>query len=144
MMEESVREGIERICNGLIVRLIHHYDHGEAEQAAALFVPDGVWVKSNIPYRGREAIVASFSVQPDRVMRHFTSNILVEVQDEERASVVTDYLAFVGRRADGNAEAPLDLPASLGEWRTSLVATADGWRIERHAGSRIFGRVVKP
>jgi len=142
-MDIDRRRHIEQDCRDLITALVHHYDHGAAEQAADLFVPDGLWVKSQVPYRGREAIIGSFAAQPaSLVLRHFTSNILVNVHDEQNASAVTYYLAFVGRRDETrpDAEIPLELPGSLGEWNDTFVATADGWRFARREGRRIFGR----
>lgn len=142
-MDAARRNAIEETCRGLVVALVHHYDHGRAAEAAALFTPDGVWVKSRIPYRGREAIVASFAAQPaSLVMRHFTSNILVTVADEANASAVTYYMAFVGHRGTGEADEALPFtgPGSLGEWRDRLVRTAEGWRFARREGSRVFSR----
>lgn len=142
-MNPEHRKRIEQECRDLITALVHHYDHGEAEQAAALFVEDGLWVKSQVPYQGRAAIISSFAAQPaPLVLRHFTSNILVTVHDERRASAVTYYLAFVGQRIQTNpdAELPLELPGSLGEWNDSFVATPEGWRFTRREGRRIFGR----
>jgi hypothetical protein len=140
MMDATLRTAIEETCRGLVVALVHHYDHGRAAEAAALFTPDGVWVKSRVPYHGREAIVASFAAQPPSlVMRHFTSNILVTVADETNASAVTYYMAFVaqGQRQDA---LPLTGPASIGEWRDRFVMTSEGWRFARREGSRVFSR----
>lgn len=143
-MDPAQQRSIEQTCRNLVIALVHHYDHGEAEAAAGLFVPDGVWVKSRVPYRGHAAIVASFAAQPaGLVLRHVTSNVLITVHDDAHATGVTYYLAYVGHRPEGapaDAELPFDGPASLGEWRDEFVATAEGWRFQRRDGRRVFGR----
>jgi len=141
-MDIERRLRIEHECQKLITQLVHHYDHGRAEQAAALFVPDGLWVKTGIPYRGRSEIIASFAAQPKTLLlRHFTSNVLITVHDEQNASAVTYYLAFVTNRdqADLDAEMPIELPKSLGEWSDTFVLTHEGWRFTRREGRRVFG-----
>lgn len=146
-METQRRRLIEQECRNLITALVHHYDHGEADRAAALFVPDGLWVKAGVPYQGRAAIVASFAKQPTTlVLRHFTSNVLVDVHDGENASAVTYYLAFVGDRGQSapDAEIPIELPRSLGEWNDTFVLTSEGWRIARREGRRVFSAGGRP
>jgi len=141
-MEIANRSRIEQECRNLITALVHHYDHGRAEEAAALFTANGLWVKTGIPYRGRAEIIASFAAQPKTLLlRHFTSNTLIDVKDEQNASAVTYYLAFVADRgdADGDGEMPIELPRSLGEWTDTFVLTSDGWRFSRREGRRIFG-----
>ena len=141
-MEIERRREIEQECRNLIAALVQHYDHGEAEQAATLFVPDGLWVKTGVPYRGSAAIIASFSKQPQTlVLRHFVSNTVVRVHDESSASAVTYYMAFVGDRGalPTDSELPIELPKSLGEWNDTFVLTDAGWRIAQREGRRIFG-----
>ena len=141
-MEIERRRQIELECRNLITALVHHYDHGEAEQAARLFVPDGLWVKTGVPYRGRAAIITSFANQPATlVLRHFTSNILINVHDGQNASAVTYYLAFVGDRGRSppDSEIQIEAPKSLGEWNDTFILTSEGWRFTRREGRRIFG-----
>jgi hypothetical protein len=141
-MDSEHRRQIEQACRNLIAALVHHYDHGEAGQAARLFVPDGLWIKTGVPYRGTASIIESFAKQPTTlVMRHFTSNIVVDVHDAENASAVTYYLAFIGDRGHlpADAEIPIELPRSLGEWNDTFVLTSNGWRFARREGRRIFG-----
>ena len=137
-MDIDERRRIEAACRDLIVRLVHHYDHKEAAAAADLFTPDGVWVKSRVAYKGRDAIIGSFEAgPPDLVMRHFTSNIRIVAEDENNASGVTYYLAFIGR---GDGIAQLEMPGSLGEWYDRFVRTENGWRFSSREGRRIFER----
>jgi SnoaL-like domain len=134
---------VEQQCRDLVTRLVHYYDHGDAEAAASLFIPDGTWVKSRVPYRGRAAIIDSFAAQPSNlVMRHVTSNILIDVVNGTYARGVTYYLAYVGRRDRDSSETelPLEQPGALGEWYDTFEETTEGWRFARREGKRIFGR----
>lgn len=127
-------------CENLVVQLTHAQDHDQAERAAALFIEGGVWVRSGVEHKGREAIIASF----DRggrevVVRHIVSSCLVEPAGPDRATAVTYYLAYVSTQASGPVRR-LETPASMGEWRDEFVRTPDGWRFSRREGKRIFER----
>jgi hypothetical protein len=142
-MDLARRRRIEEECRTLIITLVHHYDRGEAEASAKLFTPDGLWVKSQKPYRGHQEILDSFTAQPATlVLRHVTTNIHVTVHDEKNASAASYYLVFVGHRdsQQPDAELPLDHPGALGEWSDSFVLTDNGWRFTKREGRRIFGR----
>lgn len=127
-------------CEKLVVRLTHAQDHDEAELAASLFVPDGVWIRSGKPKRGRSEIVKSFDRGgQDVVARHIVSSCLVEVEDDTHARATTYYLAYVSRNAKmTDGVRPLPVPASLGEWHDRFVLTSEGWRFERREGKRVF------
>lgn len=139
--ESAAALAARRACEELITRLTHAQDHDQADTAAGLFLPNGVWVRSGVAHQGRDAIVRSF----DRggktvVVRHIVSSMLIDVVDEDHASGVTYYLAFANRDPGlaPDAVRRLEAPASLGEWHDSFERTAQGWRFARRAGTRIF------
>lgn len=139
-MEQMDRSSIEQTCRALVVALVHLQDHGEAEQAAALFTKCGVWHRAGQPIHGREQIHAMIAARPpNRLIRHLATTIKIDVVDARQATGVTYYLAYRHDAAtDLVLPVPLGNPFSIGEWHDTFVATADGWRLDSRETKRLF------
>jgi len=146
-MDANATRQIQEECRELVVRLTHHSDHGEHQQAVDLFTADGTWIRGGKPYTGRAEMLQSFARGTGTtVIRHFTSNIRIEVKDERSAAGVTYYIAFNHDPGTASPSLPLPLgpPFSLGEWHDSFVRTQAGWRFARREVKRLFQRVGEP
>jgi SnoaL-like domain len=142
-MDANEKRLIQGECRELVVLLTHHSDHGAHEQAVDLFTPDGTWIRGGKPFTGRAEMLKSFARgSGTTVIRHFTSNICIEVTDERTATGVTYYIAF--NHDPGTATPalplPLDAPFSLGEWHDRFVRTPAGWRFAHREVKRLFQR----
>ncbi|MFT3863272.1 MAG: nuclear transport factor 2 family protein [Solirubrobacterales bacterium] len=131
---------IAQACRELILTITQHVDHGEAEQAAALFAEDGVLARAGKEFSGREQLVAAYTDPPNRLVRHVNGGTVVNLLDADHATAVTYFIAY-RHEAEGEAvelPAPLGTPFSLGEWHDGLVRTEAGWRFSSRRTKRIF------
>ncbi|MGA0600974.1 nuclear transport factor 2 family protein [Caulobacter sp. KR2-114] len=131
-MDDVERLLIERACARLVARYCHLVDHGEAERVADLFTEDGTWSSPEQMMDGREAIARGFRRRQDnrgRISRHVCENLLVEVQDAERAAGVVYLTLYREDGPPGRPYATALVPALIGEYRDVFVRTPDGWRI---------------
>ena len=142
MNNDDLRRDIEHECRQLILSITQFGDHREAEKAAALFAPDGSWLRGGVVYTGPDEIQKTYGHgSPTQVVRHINGGTVVTVVDEDHAESVTYYLAI---NDDPGVEAtppfPMRLPFSMGEWHDKFVRTPDGWRFAARATKRIFER----
>ena len=119
MTEQEVLT-VERACENLILDFAYFSDHREYESLGALFTADGSMTRpSGNILAGREAIVKSYqSTPPERVTRHFCSNIRIVAESADRARAVTYAVVYSNI---GNPR--------VGEFEDEFVRTAEGWRI---------------
>ena len=141
-MNAAARAEIERHCRDLVLAITQHGDLRELEQAAALFTPDGTWLRGDVRYTGAEEIIASYRRgSATEVARHLNGGTRVTVVDEDHAQSVTYYLAVKFDPGTEDAGLPLPLrPFSMGEWHDTFVRTADGWRFAARVTKRVFER----
>jgi hypothetical protein len=143
-MDAHERRGIERECSDLVVALTHYGDHGQHEASVDLFTPDGTWIRGGKPYKGRAEMLASFNRggSTTNVIRHFTSNIRIDVKDERTAEGITYYIAFNQDPGTATPKFPLTFapPFSMGEWHDKFARTPAGWRISHREVKRLFQR----
>jgi hypothetical protein len=131
---------IAQACRELILTITQHVDHGEPEEAAALFAEEGVLARAGKEFSGRDGLVAAYSDPPSRLVRHINGGTVVTVTDEDHASAVTYFIAY-RYETEGEAvelPAPLGTPFSVGEWHDGFVRTEAGWRFSSRRTRRIF------
>ena len=108
-------------------RYCWHVDRGEWPEWLALFTDHAVWgMRGARPFEGREALTklaAGLAKQATAgpPTRHFTSNLLVEANDDT-ASLRTYAMVI---------EVISGATIMVGDYELELVAQADGWRIAR-------------
>ena len=139
-MNQQERREVERACIDLVHRLAQYSDHDERERSADLFTADGTWIRLGVPYTGRDAILSSFKGPPEQILRHFVTNTVVDIVDDDHAQAVSYYLLYryVPDSRAPQSPLPLGMPFSLGEWHDKFVKTADGWRIAHREVRRLF------
>ena len=140
-MDKTERKQIEQECRDLVTMLTQYGDHREAEKAVALFAEDGTWIRGGKPFKGRAALLDSYSRgSATQVTRHVGANTMITVTDENNAEGVTYYIAYHHdpKTASPTLPLPLDPPFSMGEWHDKFVRTPEGWRFSFRETKRLF------
>lgn len=126
----------------LITRYAALSDAGDWDGLAQLYTEDGRMSRPLAPddfISGRAAILAGFRSRPRRASRHLVANILVTLEDEQRARASSQILLFTGSAAgDGGPPVQSTAPPLVGSYADVLVKTAGGWRFAERRGSLDF------
>jgi hypothetical protein len=140
-MDDQVRRAIETDCTRLMNQSVIHLDRRQYEPLAALFGPDGVWVRGGKPCTGYDGVMASLNERPaDVLIRHLMTNIVVTVEDDSTATGIGYFLVYkaTGDGGEPPQPAPIAAPAMVAEMRDTYRRGADGWYIARRETARIF------
>ncbi|MGH8228433.1 MAG: nuclear transport factor 2 family protein [Steroidobacteraceae bacterium] len=141
---EAARQAIEHACERLVLRSIRAFDERDWKGYAALFTPDGLFIRANAPdapLTGREAILAALAARPAaRLTRHLCTNIEIDVLDAEHAAARCYLLLYAGDASTpaGAGGRPAEPPQRIGEYHDELTLTAQGWRIRRREGRLVL------
>ncbi len=125
-------------CEQLIRRFALCNDAGDYEALAAMFTEDGSFARPaepDNPVRGRDAVRAFFRDRPGRFTRHIVANVVVDMEDEDRAQASSYVLLYVADSTQGQAPYPLCAPVLVGQFHDLLVRDADGWKFLSRRGS---------
>lgn len=129
---------VKRACAELILRYAYLNDERRYEDLASLFVEDGFLYRPSTPgqaIQGREAILAAFRKRPvDAVTFHVCSDILIDVQGEDRAQGRSRILLLsTSRHADGTTpQGSVPVP---GVFNDRFALTEEGWKFAERRGS---------
>ena len=108
----------------LAARYSHAVDHGDAEAYAGTFTDDGVFAAGGgEPVTGRAALAQTVTARPsDFVMRHFTSNPVIEGDGDSATMQLYIEVKVLG-----------DQPRTLllGRYRDQLRRVGGAWRFAR-------------
>lgn len=143
-MTPQQRLEIEHACQKILLKSISTFDERDFAAFAALFAPDGVFVRANQPDEplvGREAILAALNARPaDRLTRHLCTNVEIDAVDADHA-VGRCYLYLFSASTTTPDQAggrPADPIQRMGEYRDQYVRTGEGWRIARRDGKLVM------
>lgn len=141
-MTEDERRAIEADCERLIKRYVHLNDAQDWPAVAALYTEDARFARPSRPgefVEGREAILASFLARPARAQRHVIANVVVDVEDADRARAFSVIVLYMGDAADDGG-LPVQDPKSplVGTFTDRLVRTPEGWRFAERVGGLDF------
>jgi hypothetical protein len=130
---------IRQACTDLIVRYAYLNDERRYDELAALFTEDALLYRPSAPAQaiaGRRAILAAFRKRPPETMSfHLTSDILVEVQDEENAQARSRILLLSGTQPQDGGALPLDAKLPVpGVFRDRFTLSAKGWQFAERRG----------
>lgn len=140
-MNDEQRRAIQHDCMQLYAQYSHALDDGDGARVAALYAPDGAWIRPGAEFRGREAIAAGVNKRAAGVAtRHLFMNIGITVVDADHAEGKAYYMVF---RHETPAASPLprpvpDKPERIGDYLISFVRTDEGWRLAKVAPRRVF------
>jgi ketosteroid isomerase-like protein len=134
------------VAKAAIAELIARYailnDAADWDAVAALYTEDGRMSRPVAPDQfivGRDAILAGFRGRPRRASRHIVANILVDLEDENRARATSQILLFTGTHKESGALPMLSASAPLiGTFDDQLLKTAVGWRFAVRRGKLDF------
>jgi hypothetical protein len=118
-------------CADVILNYGAALDRGANSEAADFFADDGVLKRPDGEISGA-AIRELLLKRPANVLtRHLLSNVVVRPTGPDTASAIAYIVIY---RAPGEGPLPRALPAGpggIGEWRTELRRTPEGWRFTR-------------
>lgn len=139
-MEHENLLAIERACTRVVIDFARYADLGEYEKVGELFAENGTFTRRGETFTGRQSIADSVDAmlqnrrsapkKPWWSVRHFCSNILIDVEDGARARGAAYYTIYryQGEKIDGVP--PITGPALIGNYADIFVLTPDGWRFE--------------
>jgi hypothetical protein len=141
-MTDEERRAIEVDCERLIKRYVNLNDAQDWSAVAALYTEDARFARPSQPgvfIEGRAAILASFLARPARAQRHVIANVVVDVEDADRARAFSVIVLYMGDVPDGGG-LPVQDPKSplIGTFTDKLVRTRDGWRFAERVGGLDF------
>ena len=135
MVDLSRRRQIEAECVALSNAFAYHLDHKDYPAVAALFAPDGVFIRTGVRLEGQDNILAALRQRPaDQFTRHITTNFHFTHVDDACAKAVfynQSYFAFTPEKPP-YAYSPERM--MLLDFIDVYTCTPDGWRfLERDA-----------
>jgi ketosteroid isomerase-like protein len=137
-METHDERSIQWACAELITRYAYLNDERRFDELAALFTEDALLCRPSAPdreIRGRDAILAAFRQRPAATMTfHVCSDILIEVQDAQRAQGRSRILLLSAARPADGTTPPAGAPMP-GSFIDRFALTDDGWKFTERRGS---------
>jgi hypothetical protein len=131
-MDMAIRGSIEQECVRLSYAFAYHLDHREYDALAALFAPDGSWVRHGVRLQGRDQIVAALNERKaNQFTRHVTTSFHFTEVTETRARSVAYNMSYFS--LEGDKPLPLRFgpdQAMLLDFVDTCVITAAGWRFQ--------------
>lgn len=145
-MDRQTRREIEAECVSLSHAFAYHLDHKEYDALAALFVPDGTFVRTGVRLEGRERILATMRQRPaDQFTRHVTTNFhFTHVEDDLARGVFYNlsYFAFTPAKPPFAYEPQRMM---LLDFIDTYTRTPEGWRfLERDARALMIPEELRP
>lgn len=145
-MDPNERRLIEQDCERLATTYPICLDFRRFERLLGLFTEAGTLDIDGHAIAGKDALGAYMNQRPvGRTTRHVSSNILIDVIDEDRASGIAYLTGYRFDAADltdatERRRAPFDGPFVVGHYDDDYVRTPDGWRFERRRVTPTFMR----
>jgi hypothetical protein len=131
-MNDLERMLIEHECSKLMTLYCHYLDHPDADGFAGIYTEDGMYKPAALPepMYGREAIRDWLHAYPkDRLGRHVSTNQLVEVIDEDRATGRSYAIVFREPAPRDGVLSDRVTPRSVVEYFDEFRRTEEGWKI---------------
>jgi hypothetical protein len=131
---------IERACARLGFDFARYADQGEYEKVADLFAEGGTFTRRGETFSGSMAIADSIDAllqnrrstpkKPWWRVRHFCSNVVIDVTSAERALGASYYTIYRYQGGPVEGVPPIVGPALVGDYADVYVRTPAGWRFE--------------
>lgn len=131
---DNPHAGAVSAIHEVIVAYCRFVDMFDDDAMAALFTPDGEWLRpGKEPLRGREEILAYLRTRDRGTQaRHVPTNVIVNVEDSKSATAIS-YYTIVKRGPDGGP-----LPVTLGEYHDVFRLEGGRWQIARRDTRHVF------
>jgi len=143
-MNRNQERAIECECQRVLSQNFHHVDRREFEATANQYTSDANWSVDGVTLNGSaEILEALYPALSDCTIRHFFTNAIVTVIDEDQAEcrsyLSIDYTADA-RIEDSQGPLSFEGPHRIGDQAVKMVRTEDGWRIASLQSNTIFRR----
>lgn len=134
-MDSAERLAIEHECGKLPLLFAKYADNGDYAALADLFVENCVFARPfqpDHPFHGREKVRAIFRDRPPILVRHITTNILVDAVSETEATG-TNYLTMLSCHASPTP--PQEAGGTyVGGFTDTYVKIDGAWKFETRRG----------
>lgn len=126
---------IEWSCTHLVNRYNQLADAGRLEEAVDLFAPEGSYLTPAVvePQQGRAAILAMLRGLPPMTVRHFVTNVVVDVLSPTEARGRSYLILLLSNELKADKAVAIG-PAMTGEIDEHFVLTDKGWRFGHRQG----------
>jgi SnoaL-like domain len=125
----------------LINRFYRYLDDRNDDGLTDLFLEDGVWLRQENALTGHAQILALLkSRSPTLLVRHFVTNVMVNMSDRSTAEV-SAYLIVIrhDNASDSPKPAPLETVPTVHTLYSEFCLSQIGWRIKyMKAGLSVF------
>lgn len=131
-MNNLERMLVEHECGKLMNLYCHYLDHPDPDGFAGIYTEDGMYKPAALPepMYGRAAIRDWMAAYPkDRLGRHFSTNHVVEVIDEDHAAGRSYAVVFRDPAPRDGVLSSDVTPRSVVEYFDQFRRTDEGWRI---------------
>ena len=134
-MDATERLAIESACTRLVHEYAYLVDFREYDRFADLFVEDCLFDVAGQSVSSREEMRAAVQRRPaNRIWRHVTTNVLINVVDEDSATGVGYFTVYRAWVDEGTHAIPTLRPAVVGHYRDKYVRVAGGWKFAERIG----------
>lgn len=130
---------IQTACSMLVARYGQLADQREHRAFAALFAPDGEWIRPGMQMRGRDAIFHFMESRPPQAMtRHVAGGIHIEVIDADHARGLSYTTVYRERAFQGRFPVPLVQAEMVVDYCDDYVRIDGRWHIAKRHTTVIF------
>lgn len=132
-MNHLERMFIEHECAKLMSLYCHYLDHADPQGFASIYTSDAMYKPAAMaePMYGRETILEWAEAYPKhRLGRHFSTNQVVTVVDDEHATGRSYAVVFRDPDPQEGVLSDLVTPRSVVEYFDRFRRTDEGWLIE--------------
>lgn len=129
-------------CTSLMHEYGYRFDHGNGVGVADLFVDDGEWISPAVACRGRDQLIAFFTLRDqltERITRHVVTNITVTVRSSCEATARSIAIEYRGNRGPDGMTLET-VPALVGDYSDEFVRVGDLWKFRRRLVTIDFKR----
>jgi ketosteroid isomerase-like protein len=143
-MDQLDRIAAERACERLVARYALAANDWDVEAFVALFTPDAVWQRPNVPALNGHAEIRAFMLdQPSgRTIRHVNGLCMVTVADDGQSATSISQTTVYDTPACTTIPAPLRGPDMVVEYRDRLVCGDGAWTFARRDTTVIFSTLA--
>lgn len=135
-------------CERLVLDFARYADQGEYEKVAALFADTGTFTRRGETFHGSTEISDSIDAllknrrsapkNPWWRVRHFCSNIVIDVTSAKQAVGLSYYTIYRYQGDPVDGVPPVVGPALIGDYADVFVRTSIGWRFQSREVRPVF------
>ena len=124
----------EHQCERLIKRFAVLNDENAYDEMVGMFTESGQFARPSQPedlLTGKAAILEAFKARPLRISRHFISNIMVDIVDQNSANAISYVLLYTAPTNSTESKPPY----LIGRFKDQLERVDGQWLFRQRLGS---------